>query len=418
MTRPAPAHTAPGDVESAAAWLRLGVALLVGTIACVGMWSVSVALPAIQAEFGVARGDASLPYTFAMIGFGAGAVLHGRIADGFGIVSSLILGAVTLALGYAAISYATSIWQYALLYCLVGFGGAAGFGPLIADISHWFSRRRGIAVTIAASGNYLAGVVWPPIVHHFIETVGWRATHFGIGVLCLVTILPLTLLLRRRLPAAAEAKAGVDAALALAQLGISSGTLQKVLMVAGIACCIAMAIPQAHIVAYCGDLGYGAARGAEMLSLMLAAGIVSRIASGFVADRIGGLATLLIGSTMQSVALFLYLWFDGLTSLYVITILFGAFQGGIQPMYAVIAREYFPPEGAATRYGVILSIMLIGMAVGGWTSGAIFDLTGAYGAAFLHGLLWNLVNVLIVVWLILRPGRRTVTATSMTAARS
>jgi MFS family permease len=406
VTSVAQAHTAPDDIESAAAWLRLGVTVLLGTIACVGMWSMSVALPAVQAEFGVARADASLPFTFAMIGFGAGAVLHGRIADRFGIVPALVLGAVTLALGYIATSYATSVWQYAVLYGIIGFGGAAGFGPLIADISHWFSRRRGIAVTIAASGNYLAGVVWPPIVHHFIDAVGWRTTHFGIGVFCLVTILPLTLLLRRRLPAAAEAKAGADAALALARLGISPGSLQKILMIAGLACCIAMAIPQAHIVAYCGDLGYGPARGAEMLSLMLAAGIVSRIASGFVADRIGALATLLIGSTMQGIALFLYLWFDGLTSLYVITILFGAFQGGIQPMYAVIAREYFPPQEAATRYGVVLSVMLIGMAIGGWTSGAIFDLTSSYGAAFLHGVLWNLANVLIVAWLLLRPGRR------------
>jgi MFS family permease len=406
VSGPAPSRAAVGDVESAAAWLRLGVSVLLGTIACFGMWSVSVALPAIQAEFGVARADASLPFTFAMIGFGVGAVLHGRLADRFGIVPPLVLGAVTLAVGCIAISHATNIWQYALLYGVIGTGGAAGFGPLIADISRWFDRRRGIAVTIAASGNYLAGVVWPPVVYHFIDAVGWRATHFGIGVFCLVTILPLTLLLRRRLPGAAEVKAGADAALALARLGISSGTLQKILMIAGVACCIAMAIPQAHIVAYCGDLGYGPVRGAEMLSLMLAAGIVSRIASGFVADRIGGLATLLIGSTMQGVALFLYLWFDGLTSLYVIAVLFGIFQGGIQPMYAVIAREYFPPGEAATRYGIVLSIMLVGMAIGGWTSGAIFDLTGSYGAAFLHGLLWNLANVLIVAWLLLRPSRR------------
>ena len=152
------------QVETPAAWLRLGVSVLIGTIACVGMWSVSVALPAVQAEFGVARADASLPFTFAMIGFAVGAVLHGRIADRFGIVPSLVLGAGTLAVGYIAISYATNIWQYALLYGVIGAGGAAGFGPLIADISHWFYRRRGIAVTIAASGNYLAGVGWPPVV--------------------------------------------------------------------------------------------------------------------------------------------------------------------------------------------------------------------------------------------------------------
>jgi MFS family permease len=160
-------------------------------------------------------------------------------------------------------------------------------------------------------------------------------------------------------------------------------------------------MPQVHIVAYCGDLGYGAARGAEMLSLMLAFGIVSRVASGFVADRIGGVGTLLIGSFLQGLALFLYLFFDGLTSLYVISMLFGLFQGGIVPMYAVIVREYFPPQEAGFRVGIVIFSTIIGMAFGGWISGAIFDYTGSYQAAFANGLAWNLMNVLIAAWLLL-----------------
>jgi MFS family permease len=167
-----------------------------------------------------------------------------------------------------------------------------------------------------------------------------------------------------------------------------------------------MSMPQVHIVAYCGDLGYGVARGAEMLSLMLGLGIVSRIASGFVADRIGGVATLLLGSTLQGVALFLYLWFDGLASLYVISGLFGLFQGGIVPMYAIIVREFFPPQEAGTRLGVILMATLLGMALGGWMSGLLFDITGSYQAAFANGLLWNLLNVSIAAWLLSRGGRR------------
>jgi MFS family permease len=167
-----------------------------------------------------------------------------------------------------------------------------------------------------------------------------------------------------------------------------------------------MAMPQVHIVAYCGDLGYGIARGAEMLSLMLGVGIISRVASGFVADRIGGVATLLLGSGLQGVALLLYLFFDGLASLYVISALFGLFQGGIVPMYAIIVREYFPPREAGVRLGVVLMATLFGMALGGWMSGAIFDLTGSYRAAFLNGLIWNLVNVSIMLWLLMRPGRR------------
>jgi MFS family permease len=176
--------------------------------------------------------------------------------------------------------------------------------------------------------------------------------------------------------------------------------------VAGLACCVAMAMPQVHIVAYCGDLGYGVARGAEMLSLMLGFGIISRVASGWVADKIGGVRTLLIGSTLQGIALLLYLGFDGLTSLYVISALFGLFQGGIVPSYAIIVREYFSPAEAGTRVGLVLMATLFGMALGGWMSGAIFDLTGSYQAAFANGILWNLLNVSIATFLLLRPGRR------------
>jgi MFS family permease len=164
-------------------------------------------------------------------------------------------------------------------------------------------------------------------------------------------------------------------------------------------------MPQVHIVAYCGDLGYGVARGAEMLSLMLGCGIVSRIASGFIADRIGGVRTLLLGSLLQGAALVLYLLFDSLFSLYVVSALFGLFQGGIVPSYAIIVREYFPPKEAGTRVGLVLMATLVGMALGGWMSGAIFDLTGSYQAAFLNGLAWNLVNVSIVSLLLLRSRR-------------
>jgi MFS family permease len=187
---------------------------------------------------------------------------------------------------------------------------------------------------------------------------------------------------------------------------VSPGVLQILLCIAGLACCVAMAMPQVHIVAYCGDLGYGVARGAEMLSLMLGFGIVSRIASGFVADRIGGPATLAIGSAAQGAALLLYLMFDGLGSLYVISALFGLFQGGIVPSYAFIIREYFPPAEVGTRLGIVLMMTLFGMALGGWMSGAIFDLTGSYQAAFLNGLAWNLVNFTIAAWLLMRSRAR------------
>jgi MFS family permease len=242
-------------------------------------------------------------------------------------------------------------------------------------------------------------------VQHFIAGYGWRATHTGIGLFCLVTMLPLAFALRRRLEAHHTAAATLSAARRQADMPFSPMTLQVLLCIAGIACCVAMSMPQVHIVAYCGDLGYGVARGAEMLSLMLAFGIISRVASGFIADRIGGVRTLLLGSVLQGTALFLYLWFDGLVSLYVISALFGLFQGGIVPSYAIIVREYFPPKEAGTRVGLVLMATLVGMALGGWLSGEIFDITSTYQAAFLNGLAWNLLNVTIVGWLLLRSRR-------------
>jgi MFS family permease len=276
----------------------------------------------------------------------------------------------------------------------------------MADISHWFVRRRGIAVAIAASGNYFAGAIWPPVVQHFIAADGWRATHIGIALFCIVAMLPLVFALRRRIEVHHSDAAGAAAARRQAEAPFSPLTLQILLCIAGVGCCVAMSMPQVHIVAYCGDLGYGVARGAEMLSLMLASGIISRIASGFIADRIGGVRTLLLGSVLQGAALFLYLWFDGLTSLYVISALFGLFQGGIVPSYAIIVREYFPPREAGTRLGLVLMATLLGMALGGWMSGLIFDLTGSYRAAFLNGLAWNLLNVSIMIWLMQRSHRR------------
>jgi MFS family permease len=390
------------EAESAYAWVRLFTALAIGTVGSVGMWSVVVALPAVQAEFAVARADASLPFTLAMLGFGVGGVAMGRLADRFGIIVPILCGAATVCAGYVTASLAPNLWVFALASFLSGIGSSATFAPLLADLSHWFTRRRGIAVAIAASGNYTAGTVWPPVVQHFIETSGWRATHFGIGLFCLATMTPLAFVLLRRVATHKEAAEGAAAAGALARLGISPNALMALICAAGVGCCVAMSMPQVHIVAYCGDLGYGVARGAEMLSLMLGFGIISRIASGFVADRIGGVATLLFGSFLQGVALFLYLFFDGLVSLYVISALFGLFQGGIVPMYAIIIRQYFPPREAGTRVGIAIFATIVGMAWGGWVSGWIFDLTGSYRAAFLNGIGWNLVNVSVMTWLLLR----------------
>jgi MFS family permease len=397
------AGVGPGaEIESRYAWVRLVVALALGTIGSIGMWSFVVALPAVQAGFGVARGDASLAFTFTMIGFGLGGIVMGRFADRRGIAWPAACGALALGAGYILSAAAGSITQFALAQGLIGFGSSATFGPLMSDISHWFARRRGIAVAVASCGNYLAGTVWPPIVQHFVASEGWRTTHIAIGILCVVTMLPLLVVMRRPTPRSpahevAAANGTRDS------LGVSPNTLMVLLCIAGVGCCVAMAMPQVHIVAYCGDLGYGPARGAEMLAAMMGFGIISRILSGFIADRIGSLQTLFAGSALQGVALFLYLWFDGLVSLYVISALFGLFQGGIVPMYAIIVREHFSPAETGTRLGIVLMATLVGMALGAWLSGAIFDLTGSYRAAFLNGIAWNVLNGGIVLWLLLRP---------------
>jgi len=400
------AGKAHGGVDSPAAWFRLVVAMVLSTIGGVGMWSIMVALPTIQTDFGVSRADASLPFTMVMFGFAGGGVLMGRLADRFGIAVPLALGTLAVSTGYLATGWSSSLWQVALAHLLIGIGCSASFGPLMADISHWFVRRRGIAVSLAAVGNYIAGTIWPPVLQHFIATSGWRATHIVVGLFCLVTMLPLLLLMRRRIEDHHSDEASAAAALRQAAMPLSPVALQVLLCIAGVACCVAMAMPQVHIVAYCGDLGYGVARGAEMLSIMLGFGIISRVGSGFIADRIGGVATLLLGSVLQGTALFLFLWFDGLISLYIISALFGLFQGGIVPSYAIIVREYFSPREAGTRLGIVLMATLIGMALGGWMSGLIFDLTGSYRAAFLNGLAWNLVNVSVMAWLLQRSRRR------------
>jgi MFS family permease len=405
------AGRAPSLVDSRYAWLRLGVALLLGTVGSVGMWSYVVALPSVQADFAATRADASVPYTMAMAGFAIGNLILGRLADRFGIVMPILLSIASLGAGFVAAGFAPTLWLLSAAHLLIGFGSAASFGPLIADVSHFFEKRRGIAIAIAASGNYVAGAIWPPLTQHFIAADGWRATHIGIGIFCVVAMLPLTLMFRRR--SDPHANGGAQAgAFVPPNLGVSQNTLFALLCIASLACCVAMAMPQVHIVAYCGDLGYGVARGAEMLSLMLAFGLISRIGSGFIADRFGGVVTLLIGSVMQAAALFLYLWFDGLTSLYIISILFGLFQGGIVPSYAVIIRQYFPPQEAGYRVGTVIMVSVVGMALGGWMSGYIFDLTGSYRAAFLNGLVWDLLNLAIALWLLRagRPGARVAVA--------
>ncbi|MFL6812987.1 MAG: MFS transporter [Bradyrhizobium sp.] len=391
--------------DSRLAWVRLGLALAIASIGGVGMWSVVVVMPGVQAEFGASRGAVSLAFTMGMLGFGLGGVGTGKITDRFGIVTAIALSIAVLGAAYVAAGLSSTLWQFIAVYFLIGLGCSATFGPLMAEASHWFERYRGLAVTIVASGNYIAGTIWPPLVNWGVQSVGWRTTHIAIGLFCATTMTLLLLLLRAQI-GGAKVRDHDNAPPPRVDLNLSTNTLTALLCIASVSCCVAMAMPQVHIVAYCGDLGYGVARGAEMLSLMMAFGIVSRIGSGYLADKIGGLRTLLIGSVAQGFALLFYVFFDSLSSLFIISAMFGLFQGGIVPSYAIIVRESMPAREAATRVGMVILASVVGMSLGGWLSGVIFDATGSYAAAFINGLAWNALNVTIVVALLIRARSR------------
>jgi MFS family permease len=411
MARAAPVRV--NLVDSRYAWWRLMICLLLSTIGGAGLWVGVVAMPKIQADFGVDRADASLSYTALMIGFGLGGVLVGRLVDRFGALLPVLLAAVCIGSGFYLAAQTTSIWELTLINgCLIGFGASATFAPLMADVSQWFVRRRGTAIAICASGNYLAGVLWPMTMRYLLTIGDWRQAYVIIGGLCVALMLPLSLFLIKRAPTEEDQD----------EMAVAAGresrryrspmprwAVQIVMLGAGVACCVAMSMPQVHIVAYCVDLNFGVARGAEMLSSMLATGVISRLASGMIADRIGGVRTVLLGSYLQCLTLMLYIPFDGLLSLYVVSAMFGLAQGGIVPSYAVVVREYFPAREAGMRISLVMMSTILGMALGGWLSGVIFDITGSYTAAFVHGVAWNVLNMallLLLMWRVKRLRRR------------
>ncbi|MBL6952140.1 MAG: MFS transporter [Alphaproteobacteria bacterium] len=392
--------------ESRYAYVRLAASLTLMTMGTVGMYAIVVALKPIALEFGASRSSASLAYAATMVGFGLGGIMMGRWSDRVGVMWPCLAGTVFLALGFLLAAQATALWQlYIAQGLLIGLlGNAAVFAPLVADTTLWFHRRRGIAVAIVASGNYLAGVVWPPIVQYYIDASDWRATYTGIGIFCLLAMPPLCLILRRR-PVAVLAMDAGETVAATRPLSLAPNGLQGLLCVAGVACCVAMAVPQVHIVAYASDLGLTAQRGAEMLALMLATGIVSRLVFGWISDSIGGLSTLLVGSSLQALTLFLFMFVDTLTGLYLMSALFGLSQGGIVPSYAIIVRRYLPPGQTGWRVAMVLSMTLLGMALGGWLAGLLYDLTGSYRLAFINAVAFNVLNM-VIAGILLRRSRQ------------
>ena len=393
--------------DSGYSWARLAISLGLSVVGSIGMWAVIVVLPAMQADFGTSRAGATLPYICCMLGFAFGNFILGRAVDRWGITPVLAGAAVAQALGFALAAITPSLLIVSVLHLLLGLGAAASFAPLIADVSQWFLRRRGIAVAIAASGNYLAGTVWPAPIAWVMTERGWQGAYLALALAILLIVVPGALLLRRQIDAASTARATSAAADKAATLGIQPRTLQILLAIAGVGCCTAMSMPQVHIVALCIDRGFGPQAGAEMLSLMLAGGVVSRLFFGAVSDRLGGLMVLAIGGTLQMLALSLFLIQGELASLYLISLIFGLSQGGIVPAYAIIVREYMPPSEAGRRVGIVMGATILGMAFGGWITGWLYDQTGDYAAAIWNGIGWNILNVTIALGLLarIRPAR-------------
>jgi MFS family permease len=386
-------------MDTASSWRRLTICSVIGLFINIGIWSVVVVLPEIEREFNSSRASSALPYTFTLAGFAIGNFVIGSIVDRIGIAKATIYASLLVSSNFLLCSLSDSLLIITSSHFFLGLGTAVGFGPLIADITHWFVKRRGIAVAIIASGNYLSGVVWSPLIGIMLSSFTWRDIYLSIAIVLPTVAIPFAFLLLNKTTKIKSDTENDLYANNTKLVKISGGRLQFLLGMAGIGCCIAMAMPQVHIVAYCVGLGFGATIGASMLSVMLASGIISRIMFGLCADRIGSLNTLILSSALQMISLIFFIPFDGMISLFVVSAIFGLSQGGIVPSYALVVRHFLPAREAGQRIGIVLMLTIFGMAIGGWMSGFIFDQTGSYKMAFLNGILWNIFNLGILGWL-------------------
>ena len=386
-------------MDTASSWRRLTICSVIGLFINIGIWSVVVVLPEIEREFNSSRASSALPYTFTLAGFAIGNFVIGSIVDRIGIAKATIYASLLVSSNFLLCSLSDSLFIITSSHFFLGLGTAVGFGPLIADITHWFVKRRGIAVAIIASGNYLSGVVWSPLIGIMLSSFTWRDIYLSIAIVLPTVVIPFAFLLLNKTTKIKSDTENDFYANNTKLVKISGGRLQFLLGMAGIGCCIAMAMPQVHIVAYCVGLGFGATIGASMLSVMLASGIISRIMFGLCADRIGSLNTLILSSALQMISLIFFIPFDGMISLFVVSAIFGLSQGGIVPSYALVVRHFLPAREAGQRIGIVLMLTIFGMAIGGWMSGFIFDQTGSYKMAFLNGILWNIFNLGILGWL-------------------
>ena len=406
MPPPPPTETSPETIECRTSWVVVAASLAILTVAFGAPIVAVVALKPIAAGLDLPRSVPALAGSAAYMGSGLGGILMGWVADRVGVRRTAAFGLVMIALGLqlsASGSAAALLLGHGLLVGFLGLGCL--FAPLVTLVSRWFDRRRGAALALVASGQYTAGVLWPGLLTACIEAWGWQATMMAYGILAVATMLPLTLLLRRA-PAQSAAAIASGPQPGARVLGWPGWVVQTAIAGAIFLCCIPMAMPQGHLIALCSDLGFSPARGAGMMSLMLAVAFVGRQFWGWLADRIGGMPTVLAGSTVQAAGLLGFLLTQDEAGLFLASAVFGLGLSGLVPAYLLATRALFPDREAAWRVPVVLLAGQGGMAVGSWMAGAIYDAAGFYAPAFAFGLVFNLLNLVLVGVLIARqPGR-------------
>jgi MFS family permease len=395
------------SVESKASWKTAWFVLAILSVSFGSPLLIVVGLKPIQESLGTERALVALAGAMLWVGTGAGGILMGWLADRIGVRATVAIGACMIAVGLGLSSLGW-IWALFVGHALMGVLGNGGvYPPLLVYVSRWFDRRRGTAIALISSGQYVAGVIWPALFERVISSVGWQMLMAGYAVLVLVTILPATLLLKPTpLPLVPQHLPHISAA-GRRIGGMHPNVVQALLCVAGFSCCIPMSVPQAHLVAFCSDIGISPTRSATMLSVMLAAAFVARQAWGALADRIGGLRTVLAGSACQAVAVVAFSLTQDEAGLFAISAAYGMGFAGIIPAYSVAVRDLFPSAEASWRMPLTLFTAMSGMAAGSWFAGWLYDHFGYYAPAFVTGLGFNILNLLIVGFLVVRlTGRR------------
>lgn len=384
------------------AWIVAVASFVLNAIALGATILIIISLKEIAVTEGWPRAAPSFVYAATITGTGIGGILMGWWSDKKGVRWPVTLGAFGIGIGSILASQASEAWQMALAGMLLigGCGTSAFFAPLIANATRWFVRRRGLAVAFVAAGQNMAGAIWPAAFSVIGALGGWRTSFLVFGLFVLVTVLPLTRLIRERPPVPPSAPPAHGTA--GRALGLPANLVHAILFAMQVFCCLAMAAPFVHGPAHVSDLGHSMALGATMLTVILTVSMVSLLALGHIADRIGGLRTLMIASAAQACALLLYANFESLPMLYASAVVFGLGFGGLVPSYAIVIRELFPAHQVGWRIASTFMGGTFGMAGGGWLAGRIFDATGHYHDAFYLGFAFNLANLALGGFLLLR----------------